>query len=117
MCYGFRDNLHPFYIQSLCNILEQNREKFTVDPKPALFLQSDIPDNFLTKFKEIVARLTESQVEEINRNIDLYNKYRNSDYKTILEDMQKQRAEAAAQWFTLNPLKVLPKEHQMLGNN
>lgn len=111
VCIGFLNNISKTQIDILYNYLDYCR----AHPRkaPALFPKSSIPKKFIEKLTEINKELMERQIKYIDRNIDLYNKYKDEDYDKLEKDAQILRNAFAEKW--LNEYKMEPiSESQLL---
>lgn len=108
----YKGNLTPVQIEHLLNVMNYVRYLNTEDGSPSLFLQSDIPKEFVEKVVQMSRRLADHQIQHLKRNVELFKKYKNTPPNRIREDMHNAREKAAREWIAKMKIKPLAeKDH------
>jgi hypothetical protein len=105
VCDGYKKNLSKIQIEKLfeyldCLVYEDKKNL-------CLFKKEDISRGFLDEIKKINSFFYNRQKYFINRNIELYEQYKNKDNQTILKDSSKMRQEYASYWIKRYSLKKI----------
>lgn len=112
VCNGYKRNLKKLELDKLFNYLRYIRKLNTEDGSPSLFMKQDIPADFVARICEIQQDLVNNQIENINKNISLFNHYKTTPVNVIRQNQKQNRADTAQQWIKTNNLKSLsPNKH------
>ena len=114
ICVDYLDNLSSAYKDELLKNLAIVRNEYQNNLKPALFKKTDITERFLHSLTQIETQYVNAQVDEITRNLQLFEKYQHLPKHEIEEIMRQEHEKAVEEWLKLYPVKVLPYDKKML---
>lgn len=110
---GFKDNLTDLQIERLLNILSYVRELNSAIGSPALFQKSVISNEFVKKIYDAQLQIAESQITQIEKNVESYKRYYNNSEK-ICHELSSFYTKYTKEWIEKNPILKLPKEAKLL---
>ena len=114
----YKKNLNLLQIEALLDIMKYIRPLNTEAGSPAIFRKNDIPQTFVDKIVRIQSALVRSQIKQIERNLALFEKYTQEEYRgndrQIKKDLGPLREATAKEWIEKTGIRVLNREHWMM---
>ena len=110
---GF-NGLRVAQVERLHNLLKYIRFLNKASGSPALFMREDVPDEFVQKIVAVMKELVEMQSASINRNLELWQKYKRVPYRMIKDQYRNERKQLADEWIDANKLKKLESNNRMM---
>jgi cap2 methyltransferase len=111
---GYQKNLSQLQFEALYNIMEYIRYLNTDAGSPAIFLQSDVPKSFVDKLIRIESALAKLQMQFIERNLELFERYQEVPFSQIQRELAPIRERAAEEWIKKMGVKVLDSRHHLM---
>lgn len=109
VCTGFLNNLTPIQVDILYEYLDYCRSH---PRKPsALFPKSEIPKKFIDSIVDIQKTLKKRQIEYINRNVNLYESYKDKSPDKASIDTATIRNKFAEEWIKLYKVEPLDEKY------
>jgi hypothetical protein len=108
---GYKKNLTELQMDILYD--EMRYIRYLTNGSPSIFKQSDIPKAFSDRVHELNVKLVGRQVPAIDRNIALYQQYKDSHYAEICRDVANIRSQSAEAWVKKFGIKDLPRKHHI----
>jgi hypothetical protein len=110
---GYKKNLSSLQIEKLLNIMNYIRFLNTEAGSPSIFRKEDIPADFVSRLTEIEAKLVKSQIQNLERNLELFKTYYGKPYKQIQSDLQELRMKKAQEWIKKTKIKKLDPRYKI----
>jgi cap2 methyltransferase len=110
---GYKNNLSTFQKDKLMNIMRYIRFLNTEAGSPCIFRKEDVPEEFVEQIIKIQTKLTDIQIQHLQRNLQLYETYKDSDIDEIRRDFASQRDKAARVWIEKNNVMPLDDQDRM----
>jgi len=111
---GYKKNLTRTEIDRLLQIMQYIRYMNTESGSPCIFHKEDIPEAFVNAIHDAMNRLSEHQIQFLQRDISMFSKYKNSSLRKINEDFAEIRQKHAQQWMQKQKIKPLPGNKTMI---
>jgi hypothetical protein len=113
----YKKNLTMLQINRLLSVMNYIRLLNTEAGSPALFRKKDIPADFVEKIIKIETQLTKTQSSHINRNLELFDKYKDVPYQQVRRDLSMIREKAADEWIKKTGIKLLDSRNKIAQIN
>ncbi len=111
---GYKKNLTPFDMERLLNILNYIRPLNNEHGSPAIFQKKDVPQDFVDQVIEMSQKMAQSQIDQLEKNIALYKKNKNTPIQVIKKDFYASREKASRDWIEKYKFKELKPEDKMM---
>jgi len=108
VCTGYKKNISKSRMNHLLRIADYIHDLNTVPLGcPSLFIKDEIPQTFIDRIIEINNELANMQIEDINRNIRLFNQFQFEPIDKIKRIFAASRKAAADSWISSTSIKPL----------
>lgn len=111
---SYKDNLSELQINRLYDILNYIRYFNNKKGSPALFKKEDIPTEFINRLCELGSALSGMQSDAIDKNIELYDTYKNSGNEKLSKDLQVYNEKIALDWIKKTNIQSLEDNDKLI---
>jgi hypothetical protein len=105
--------LSPIDIERLLEIMNYIRPLNNEHGSPAILRKKDIPEEFIEQIIKISDKLAKSQIEQLEKNVSLYKKYKLTPLNKVREDFYKTGEKASREWIDKMKFKPLREEDKI----